>query len=235
MPTVQSGKRPGRTRGRPADQATADGLVTIYIESQGETEVEEVQTITNAGTSGHYFVKHDVSMSLPLDWDATIGAIEGVINLMYDVSDVTVAGTPAEWTATFENNQGPQPLLEFKQNGLYGGAISSVLTTAGVLGDSEVVDVTVNGDTGVYTLTFGGQETGDLDIDDNAAAVETALELLSSITAVTVTGSGTRKDPFKVLFVTPSVAVGAITEDFSGLENTIVDADRASAPNSDRE
>lgn len=46
-------------------------------------------------------------------------------------------------------------------------------------------------DSGNWTITFDGQTTGSLAFNANAAAVETALELLSNITSVTVSGDYT--------------------------------------------
>ena len=64
---------------------------------------------------------------------------------------------------------------------------------------------------GDYTLSYGGQTSAAIAFDDAAAAVETAFELLSTITAVTVTGGGTHKNPFKILFVTPGSSLTPVT------------------------
>ena len=46
-------------------------------------------------------------------------------------------------------------------------------------------------DSGNFTLTYSGQTTGNIAFDDAAADVEAALELLSNLTSVTVTGNFT--------------------------------------------
>ena len=53
---------------------------------------------------------------------------------------------------------------------------------------------------GTFTLTFEGQTTAALAYDCSAGDLETALEALSNLTAITVTGSGTRAAPFLVSF-----------------------------------
>lgn len=53
---------------------------------------------------------------------------------------------------------------------------------------------------GTFTLTFEGQTTSALAYNVSAGDLETALEALSNLTAVTVTGSGTRAAPFLVSF-----------------------------------
>ena len=56
---------------------------------------------------------------------------------------------------------------------------------------------------GTFTLTFSGQTTAAIAFDASAANIESALEALSNIVDVTVTGSGTSGDPRVVTFVDP--------------------------------
>ena len=53
---------------------------------------------------------------------------------------------------------------------------------------------------GTFTLTFDGQTTSALAYDINAADLEAALEALSTVTACSVTGTGTDGDPFVITF-----------------------------------
>ena len=84
------------------------------------------------------------------------------------------------------------------------GSIASVLgnSTARFVTDANgTIAVAVNAqqkitfstvpDSGNWTITFDGQTTGSLAFNANAAAVKAALELLSNITSVTVTGNYT--------------------------------------------
>ena len=63
-------------------------------------------------------------------------------------------------------------------------------TVKGDPGANEVQRLTTDIDAhdGTYTLTYSGQTSGNLDWDSTAAEVEAALELLSNIDAVAVTG-----------------------------------------------
>lgn len=66
---------------------------------------------------------------------------------------------------------------------------------------NEVQSITIRYATGgTFTLTFEGQTTAAIAYDANAAAIESALEALSNLTAVAVTGSGTEASPFLVTF-----------------------------------
>ncbi len=57
---------------------------------------------------------------------------------------------------------------------------------------------------GTFTLSFDGEgPTGNIAFDAAASVIETELELLSNITDVSVTGSGTSGDPWVVTFLDP--------------------------------
>jgi hypothetical protein len=69
---------------------------------------------------------------------------------------------------------------------------------------------------GTYTLTHSGQTTAAIDWDATAAEVGAALELLSTITDVEVTGTGDADDPYIITFQNPSEAA-AITSTATNL------------------
>ncbi|MDX2466274.1 MAG: hypothetical protein QNL12_03090 [Acidimicrobiia bacterium] len=75
----------------------------------------------------------------------------------------------------------------------------------------EVVSIYNDATGGTFTLTFGAQTTAAIDFDATAAEVKAALELLSTITEVTVTGTGVEATPWAVVFVEPFGDVGAVT------------------------
>jgi len=83
----------------------------------------------------------------------------------------------------------------------------------------EIQSAGHDGTGGDFTLSFDGQgPTGAIAFDDTAADVKTALELLSNITTVEVTGAGSIADPFLVTFVDPGPAsVPLMTGDDTGL------------------
>jgi Na+-translocating ferredoxin:NAD+ oxidoreductase RnfG subunit len=80
MPTVQFGKRPGRTRGRPENKATADGQAKIAYNPlpavDGVDVVAEVQTVTTDGTGGTFTLTLGANESGNIAYNATIGAME---------------------------------------------------------------------------------------------------------------------------------------------------------------
>jgi hypothetical protein len=74
-------------------------------------------------------------------------------------------------------------------------------TTAGVnpVNQVETIDVGV-ADSGTFTLTVDAQTTAVIAWDASAADIKAALELLSTVTTVAVTGVGSSGDPWVVTF-----------------------------------
>ena len=84
---------------------------------------------------------------------------------------------------------GKRPGRERGRSTTNAGTVQRTISTQGVTEVNEVQIVTTDGTGGTFTLTYDDQETGNIAFDAAAATVETAVELLSNITAVTVTGS----------------------------------------------
>ena len=234
MPTVHFGKRPGRTRGRPENKATADGIAKIEVFSSGTTVVPEKQTVTTDGTGGTFTLALGAQESGNIAFDATIGTVETAIEALSNVTSATVTGEAGAWVIQFNDGAGPLDLLVADDTNLTGETEGTVvvLTQAGVANVNEYVSLVTEGDTGVYTLTFSAEESGDIDAGDGASEIETILETMTAITAVAVTGTGTLHDPFIIEFQTPAGDVGAVTSDVSGWSSTVVKAARA--PGTDR-
>ena len=90
----------------------------------------------------------------------------------------------------------------------------------------DVQEVYNTGDTtDTFTLTYGTggtPTTGDIDWDASAADIDAALILLTDITAVTVTGSGTSSSPWVIRFDTVAVSDTLVAVDTGeGMTSTI--------------
>ena len=114
-----------------------------------------------------------------------------------------------------------------RQRGVTANVGTFKLSNAEIGDSSLAVTYWFDATSGDYTLSYGGQTTAAIAFDDAAAAVETAFELLSTITAVTVTGGGTHKNPFRITFVTPGSSLTPVTFTNS-LVNAWQDSPRAS-------
>ena len=119
-----------------------------------------------------------------------------------DGTDQTVNGSTSAWQADATGETG-------------GWNVTVVSTDFGI---DEVQQVSNNATGGTFTLTFSGQTTAAMAYNAAAATVESALEALTNITAVTVTGSGTGADPWVVTFMDPGKQnVAEMTADDTGL------------------
>ena len=86
---------------------------------------------------------------------------------------------------------------------------------------SEIVHIDLGVPTsGTYTLTFNAQTTAAIQWNDDAAAVKAALELLSGIHVVTVTGTGTTADPFVITHTDP-INAGRNVPDMTGTDSLV--------------
>lgn len=71
---------------------------------------------------------------------------------------------------------------------------------------------------GTFTLSRDGQTTAAIAFNASSTTVNNAIEALSTVTDVLVSGSGTQADPWRIEFVEPAVAAtAALTGDGSGL------------------
>ncbi len=107
-----------------------------------------------------------------------------------DGTDQTTTDTSNAWTA--EDATGT-------------GAGWHLTIAASDFGINEVQTVSISGTPtgGDFTLTFGGDTTAAIAYNATAADVDSALELLSSITTVTTTGGSLPGTAVVVTFVTP--------------------------------
>lgn len=127
--------------------------------------------------------------------------ITGDFQIDFGILDPAVTSIDLTWHTTSPNE--------------YGG--SATVTQSMISPRNEVNVVTISGrqtgDSGSWTLTFGGETTSTLDIDASAAAVQTAIETLSSVGAGNVSVSGADGGPWTITFIGALAAAdqGAVT------------------------
>ena len=68
---------------------------------------------------------------------------------------------------------------------------------------NETQSVYTNATGGTFTLSYAGQTTATIDFDEAAAGVATKVEAMSTVTDVTVTGTGAVGTPWLISFVDP--------------------------------
>lgn len=177
----------------------------------GLASVSEIQHI-NLGipTGGTFTLTLDAKTTAAIAFDATIGDVEAALEALGNVApgDIDVTGAPGQY------------VLIFRSTGAYADSDVSQVTVGGgnLIGGSgataatirpgggqvdEVQHVRVFGSGGTFTLTFAGQTTGAIAYGAAAATVEAALEGLSNVVDVSVSGTGTAADPYVVTFLDP--------------------------------
>lgn len=171
---------------RVTDDATQNEFQYVWNDSE---IINELQSMWHSDTSGTFTLSFDgQGPTGNLDWDATPPEIKTELELLSNITEVNITGSGTAsdfWFVEFVDPEGDVAML----------------TSADIaLAHSEVAK---GFDGGTFTLTFQGQTTGTIDFDETAGDLETELELLSTITAVTVTGVGTEADPWVVEFVDP--------------------------------
>ena len=236
MPTVQQGKRPGRTRGRPEDKATAGGLVYTRVRLEGVDVVADVQTVTSDGTGGTFTLATAGDVTGTIAWNATVGVVETAIETLDEYTAATVTGAAGAWVITSNDGAGlPGETLVVDNTLLTGGTAVNVHTTTGVANVFEQINLVVDADDGDYVITVNGNDSAAVDAStDGADEIEVLVEAITGVTAVEVTGSGTRKDPFIIIFAVPAGDVGDTSVADTSLEHTVVVAARQVGPG-DRE
>lgn len=228
--TLQQGKRPGRRRSQTLAPGTSPGGKLIWESTLGLDNVDEVQTVDTDGTGGDFTLTLGAQETAAIAYNATTATMDTRLQALSNVTAVTVTGsTGGPWVITFDDG-GEFDLLVADDTGLTGETVGTTVveTTPGVDLTDGVVSFWVDGDTGTFTLSYGGQTTATIVYSANAALIDTRLTALSTIADVGVTGAGTLLSPFVVSFADPDGDITAITADIALLYMTHVPADRVS-------
>jgi hypothetical protein len=137
-------------------------------------------------TQGTWRIEWNGQESIDLAYNANAAAVQAAFNLFYGHDGVVVTGNYSiGFTFTFTNNE-PQPLPTF----LFAG-----------LNEIQRFNFSNVPNNGTIKFEFEGQQTLNFPWDDSAADLEIALEALSTINNVTVTGSFAA-NYFQIEFVT---------------------------------
>ncbi len=223
------------------DTLTLTATFTIADDTPGIDAVNEQQLITvNNGTGGTYKMTYSgQEMGTGFAFDGTAAAMETALELLSSITAATVTGDAGgPYTVEFVTPGSADLAMMTADVTALTGAVASVTvlgTVAGVANVNETQLFVVDGDTGTYTLSYNGNSSGSIAAAANSATIETAIEAIDGVTAVTVTGSGSRKNPFKVVFVTPEGDAYPLIPTVTSLSNTIVVAARAQGASDDRE
>lgn len=117
-------------------------------------------------------------------------------------------------------------IVRVKDNGSR-NAVQAIYTDAEAI--EEIHSIYTDATSGTFTLTYGGQTTGAINYNAGPSEVATALENLSNITSVYVTGNGIATDPWVVRFLDPYIAPSPYTYNDAGLTGGTVTQTQSTA------
>jgi hypothetical protein len=167
----------------------------------------EVQTLSlSNATGGTFTITVGANTTAALAYNAATAAVQSALEALASVGtgNVTVTGSPGNYTLTFSAALGNMPQATANTGGLTN-------TPSVVVGGADpIYSVTVSGNTtgGTFTLTVDGTDTTSaLAYNESAANIQSALEALPSVGVgnVSVTGTG----PYTVDFSPGSHALTA--------------------------
>lgn len=194
---------------RVRDDYTQNEIQKLYNDAG---PLDEIQTVYNSATGGTFTLSDGVDTTAAIAFNASAATIETRLEAdIASIVDVTVSGSGTQidpWVITYVDPAGTN--------------VSQLIANdAGLTGGVSTVTTIREGQTGgTFTLSDGVSTTAAIAFNASAATIETRLETdIASITAVTVTGTGTFVDPWVIEFVTP----GAVDLDLLIVDDTNLD------------
>lgn len=176
-----------------SDDSLVDEVQSLYNDA---TPQNEFQYVYNDATAGTFTLTYNgAETTNSLDYDITPANLK--TRLETDCASITTVnvaglGTPSSpWIIEFVN-PGNQNVPE-------------LTATDSLTGGSTTITTTIQGsDGGTFTLSDGTDTTTAIAYNAAAATIETRLETdITSITDVTVSGTGVSSDPWVITFVNP--------------------------------
>ena len=185
------------------------------------TGTGEVSTVDSGlATGGTFTLSYNAEETGTIAENANAATVETAVEALTVIvaATVTGAGTGGDpWVITIDN---PKIILAVTGDGSLltpAVALNLTETTPGVTTVKEVTTVDIGAASGgTFTLTVDAQTTSNIVFDAAASVIKTAVEALSTVTTVTVTGVGTSGDPWIITFDVPT-GVLAVSGDGSNL------------------
>jgi hypothetical protein len=180
-------------------------LASSTLTKTAAAVVVTISTTTQGYDPGRWSIEFDGKTTDLLESNASAATIESALEALSTIGsgNVTVSGSYAsDFTVTFIGalQKTDVVLMTIPHNTLYSGGqavdIDPIEDTKGSgpdAGEDEVqdVDFAYPPDSGLFKLSYNAEETAAINWNDNAAAVQTALNALPSLSAVVVAGDFT--------------------------------------------
>ncbi|MCC9608514.1 hypothetical protein LOC68_09890 [Blastopirellula sp. JC732] len=174
---------------------TGTGLTTLQNGSATGTNEQQLVSLSGSPSGGTFTLGYSGQTTGPIAYNASAATLQTALESLSNIGsgDVVVSGSAPNWTIDFDGDLAAQdvPLLTGNGASLTGGAgsIETTQLAASPVNEKQTVSLSTGVTGGTFTLTYAGQTTGNISYAAAASTVETALEALSNIDAVAVSGS----------------------------------------------
>ncbi|EAQ81658.1 hypothetical protein [Blastopirellula marina] len=163
-------------------------------DASGNNE-QQVVTLLGSPSGGTFTLTFNGQTTSGIAYNASAATVQSALEALSNIAsgDVAVTGDDGgAWTVEFDQAYANQdvPIMSASGASLTGGTgtISVTQAAAGTVNERQQVSLSSGVTGGTFTLTYAGQTTSALSYVAGAAAIESALEALSNIDAVSVTG-----------------------------------------------
>lgn len=206
---------------------SSGAAVTVYpaVDREGITGVKEVQTLTFGlvPTAGAYTIEIGGQVTSSLAFNASNATIQAAIDALVNVTNSTVTGSyAAGLTITIDSPVQNWALFTTPSNTLTNSTGTAITATVNVIteGVAEVKEVqTLTFGTvptfGAFKMVVGAETTTAINYSMSASDVKAALDALTAITTVSVTGNFTTG--FTITFDSPVTGISLISTDDNSL------------------
>lgn len=171
------------------------GISTLQNGSGTGTNETQVVSLLGSPSGGTFTLTYSGQTTGNIAYNASAATVQTALEALSNIGsgDVTVTGSAPIWGVEFTGALAATDVSLMTGNGanLTGGSGTITVTQAAAspLNEKQTVTLSEGVTGGTFTLTYSGQTTGNISYAAAASTVETALEALSNIDAVAVTGS----------------------------------------------
>ncbi|MFI4875947.1 MAG: hypothetical protein ACIALR_11435 [Blastopirellula sp. JB062] len=182
-------------RSQPGKFALISAATNIEGSSGGVNE-EQTVSLTGSPSGGTFTLSYGGDTTSGIAYNAAASAVETALEGLTSIGsgDASVSGDAGgPWTVEFTGALAGQDVALMTGDGssLTGGGASVSVTQTAIAAVNEVQQVSLSESVsgGTFTLSYAGQTTSALSYAISAAALETALEGLSNVDSVEVSGA----------------------------------------------
>ncbi|PQO45870.1 hypothetical protein [Blastopirellula marina] len=171
------------------------GVSTLQNGSATGTDERQVVSLLGSPSGGTFTLTYSGQTTTAIAYNANAATVQAALEALANIGsgDVVVSGTAPIWSIDFAGALAAQdvPLITGDGSNLTGGVgtIETTQLAAAPINEKQTVSLSPGVTGGTFTLTYAGQTTAAISYAAAAATVETALETLSNIDAVAVSGS----------------------------------------------